>query len=449
MRRSLNPLVRTTFALLLAGIAAFSSAGSASAYDVHIVTPGETLSQIAARYGTTVARLRQLNNLSDINHVWYGQRLVVDSGNTAAAPAPGNQGVAGGDYRVRAGDSLTKIARRYDISLAQLARMNRMSPSRWLYTGQALKVPDSAPAAQSSPSQVGSAGQNAGAVQDYTVRAGDTLNILARRHGTTLRQLMSMNGMTSAGWLYVGQVVRVPGGAAVEAQPAPPAPAARVAPASAEAQPLRSDAVMHMVQPGEYLSQIAERYRVAPAVLVRVNGVRSPDLLEAGQVLRIPSPAGLELLDDAFTRLDPSQYPTQTERWVEVDLSEQLAIAYEGTTPVRAFVISSGVGNTPTVTGTFRIWAKIAMQDMRGGSRAAGNYYHLKDVRNVQYFYKNYAFHGTYWHDKFGTPMSRGCVNMTEADAAWLFEWTSPAVYGDDWLLSSNSNPGTLVMVHN
>ena len=88
------------------------------------------------------------------------------------------------------------------------------------------------------------------------------------------------------------------------------------------------------------------------------------------------------------------------------------------------------------------------MQDMRGGSRAAGTYYHLRDVQNVQYFHRSYGFHGTFWHDNFGTPMSRGCINMTNEDARWLFDWTSPTVPGDDWLFSNNANPGTLVMVH-
>ena len=131
-----------------------------------------------------------------------------------------------------------------------------------------------------------------------------------------------------------------------------------------------------------------------------------------------------------------------------MDLSEQRVVAYEGTEPVKAFIISSGRGNTPTITGTFRIWAKVSIQDMQGGNRAAGNYYHLENVRNVQYFFKDYGFHGTYWHNNFGTPMSRGCINMTEQDAKWLFDWTSPIVSDDDWVLSDDANPGTLVMVH-
>ncbi len=451
MRRRLSLMVRATLALLLAAIAAFASVRSVSAYEEHIVRPGETLSQIAARYDTTVARLRQLNNLPDANHVWYGQKLLID-GPTPNSSTNANQNTGGvASYRVRPGDSLSRIARRYRISLTELARMNNLSPFRWLYTGQVLRVPGSAPggrAVQSQPSQAGATNQSAGGVQFYTVQAGESLSIIARRHGISLTELAGMNNLSPYRWLYTGQVLRVPGSA--PEQPAAPAPAAEVQPAppSEEVHLDRTEVVAHLVQPGELLPQIADRYGIPAAVLARINRLQNPNVVEVGQVLRIPPPHALQLLEGSFARLHPSQYPTQTERWIEVDLSEQLAVAYEGTIPIRAFVISSGVGNTPTVTGTFRIWAKIAMQDMSGGSRASGSYYHLEDVQNVQYFFKNYAFHGTYWHNNFGTPMSRGCVNLTEEDAAWLFDWTSPAVYDDDWLFSDRSNPGTLVMVH-
>ncbi len=449
MRRRFSPMVRATLALLLAAIAAFASVRSASAYEVHVVRPGETLSQIAARYGTTVARLRQLNNLPNANYVWYGQRLLIE-GATPDSSTNANQNTGSvASYRVRAGDSLSTIAKRYGISLAELARMNNLSPFRWLYTGQVLRVPGSAPggqAVQNQPSQAGATNPNTGGVQFYTVQAGDSLSIIAKRYGISLSQLARMNNLSPFRWLYTGQVLRVP----APEQPAPPAPAPEVQPAPppAEVQPYRTEVITHLVQQGEYLSQIADRYQIPAAVLARVNRLQNPNVVEVGQVLRIPPPHALELLEGSFARLHPSQYPTQTERWVEVDLSEQLAVAYEGAIPIRAFVISTGIGNTPTVTGTFRIWAKVAMQDMSGGSRASGSYYHLKDVQNVQYFFKNYAFHGTYWHNNFGTPMSRGCVNLTEEDAAWLFDWTSPTVYDDDWLFSDRSHPGTLVMVH-
>jgi lipoprotein-anchoring transpeptidase ErfK/SrfK len=49
--------------------------------------------------------------------------------------------------------------------------------------------------------------------------------------------------------------------------------------------------------------------------------------------------------------------------------------------------------------------------------------YYLEGVPYVMYFYRDYAIHGTYWHNNFGTPMSHGCVNVNTPDAGWLFNW--------------------------
>ncbi len=449
MRRLIRPLVRGTLAIMFAGSATISSFQYAAANEVHIVKPGETLSEIAKQYGTTVASLRQLNSLRDANFVWYGQRLVIDQGGSVFADpqSAGRYQL----YRVKAGDSLTKLARRYGLSVTQLAQINGISPLRWLYSGQQLRLPI-------SPTSVHAAQSTAPVdFQRYTVRPGDTLTRLARQHGISLSRLMSVNGLSLARWLYVGQVLLVPAEREPALQPTPLVPALDPAPQAPALQPAlpisamvpgQSHGAVHTVQAGQSIRDIAGQYGVNHAAIAKLNNLANNSILEAGQALRIPSESALELLEGMEHRLDQSRYPTSTERWVEVDLSEQLAVAYEGTTPVKAFVVSTGVGSTPTVQGTFRIWAKIAMQDMRGGSRAAGTYYHLRDVKNVQYFHRSYGFHGTYWHDNYGTPMSRGCINMTNEDAKWLFDWTSPAVYTDDWLFSNNANPGTLIMVH-
>lgn len=148
-------------------------------------------------------------------------------------------------------------------------------------------------------------------------------------------------------------------------------------------------------------------------------------------------------------RLTPIEMPDTDERWIRVDLSEQTVIAYEGSRALRGFIISSGLPRTPTVTGTFRIRTKVRAQTMTGGDPALGNYYDLPNVQWVQYFYADYGFHGTYWHTKFGQPMSHGCINMTNADAKWLFDWAGPTWDGKTkWYPSSKDNPGTLVIVH-
>ena len=105
------------------------------------------------------------------------------------------------------------------------------------------------------------------------------------------------------------------------------------------------------------------------------------------------------------------------ERWIDINLSAQSVTAYEGSTPVRTFIVSTGLPNTPTVTGQFSIYLRYDSQTMSGPG------YYLPGVQWVQYFYQGYALHGTYWHNNFGQPMSHGCVNMTNADALWMYQW--------------------------
>ena len=151
--------------------------------------------------------------------------------------------------------------------------------------------------------------------------------------------------------------------------------------------------------------------------------------------------------DGKFT---PDFQVPEEEKWIRVDLGEQLLFAYEGKTPVRAFVISSGLPRTPTVTGEFRIRMKVRSQTMSGGSEEFGNAYSLPNVQWVQYFHQDYGFHGTYWHNNFGNPMSHGCVNMTNTDARWLFDWAGPTWEDDNaiWQRPSEDDPGTFVVVH-
>ncbi|MCD6520895.1 MAG: L,D-transpeptidase [Anaerolineae bacterium] len=131
------------------------------------------------------------------------------------------------------------------------------------------------------------------------------------------------------------------------------------------------------------------------------------------------------------------------EKWIEVDLSTQTLRAYEGTKLVFTARISSGRAHTPTVQGKFRIKRKYRYQLMTGPG------YYLPNVPYVMYFYAGYALHGAYWHDKWGTPTSHGCVNLRREDAKWLYEWTDPKVPpGANSVLATKENPGTWVLIH-
>jgi lipoprotein-anchoring transpeptidase ErfK/SrfK len=114
-------------------------------------------------------------------------------------------------------------------------------------------------------------------------------------------------------------------------------------------------------------------------------------------------------------------------RWIDVDLSQQTLIAYEDGVAVHTTLVSTGLSQTPTPTGQFRIWIKFRTDDMEGPG------YYIEDVPYVMYFYKGYGLHGVTWHGNFGHPMSHGCVNLPTEEAAWLFDW---------------ADVGTLVNIH-
>ena len=128
MGRHMKSLARVALALILAAVAVMSTGGSAIAAEEHIVQPGETLSQIAKLYGTTVADLQELNGLSDANYVWYGQRLLIDAEATVdPAPESAESAEAYQLYAVQPGDTLFRLAGKHGISLTKLMSINGFS----------------------------------------------------------------------------------------------------------------------------------------------------------------------------------------------------------------------------------------------------------------------------------------------------------------------------------
>jgi len=111
-----------------------------------------------------------------------------------------------------------------------------------------------------------------------------------------------------------------------------------------------------------------------------------------------------------------------SEKWIEIDLSDQRLNMKEGDTTVGSFLISSGKW-APTPQGEWRVWTKLRYTRMTGGSKALGTYYNLPNVPYVMYYYQGYGIHGAYWHNNFGHPMSHGCVNMKPEEAGIVFNW--------------------------
>jgi hypothetical protein len=112
------------------------------------------------------------------------------------------------------------------------------------------------------------------------------------------------------------------------------------------------------------------------------------------------------------------------ERWIEVDLSSQYLIAWEGDVSIYETYVSTGREGFETPPGSYRILVKLEKQTMEGV--LGGEYYNVPDVPWVQYFTNfGHAIHGAYWHNNFGYVMSHGCVNLPMDFAEWLYTWTS------------------------
>jgi len=135
----------------------------------------------------------------------------------------------------------------------------------------------------------------------------------------------------------------------------------------------------------------------------------------------------IQLLD--FTNFSPISPDIPAEKKeIHVSIDSQTLIAFENQEAVFACPVSTGVRYRETPQGEYRINRKYPSKHMGNGAfTSAISAYELPGVPWVSFFSDSgAAFHGAYWHDNFGNPMSHGCVNMRCEDALWLFRWAEP-----------------------
>lgn len=152
---------------------------------------------------------------------------------------------------------------------------------------------------------------------------------------------------------------------------------------------------------------------------------------------------------------EPPAEVGEGERWIDVDLSHQVLVAYEGKQARYVTLISTGRSKAPspdldyrTPRGLYRIRSKDLTSTMDDDTPGASPY-SLEDVPYVMYFKGAYAFHSAFWHDRFGRPRSHGCINLAPQDAKWLYTWAGPDL-PEIWHGGSatEENPGTWVYIH-
>ncbi|MBF0714970.1 LysM peptidoglycan-binding domain-containing protein [Gemelliphila palaticanis] len=162
--------------------------------NTYTVQPGDTLGEIAQRFGTTVAELQRINGITNPNLIYVGQVLSVKS--IPTTNPNNNSGGSQTTYTVVWGDTLSGIALKFGTTVAELQRLNGLVNPNLIHVGQVLVI---------NASTSGSSNYTPG--KTYTVVSGDTLSGIAQRFGTTVAELQRLNGIVNPNLIHVGQVL--------------------------------------------------------------------------------------------------------------------------------------------------------------------------------------------------------------------------------------------------
>lgn len=204
--------------------------------EIYTVKKGDSLWKIANKYNTTVEKLKSANNLKT-NTLSVGQKLVIPS--ISVSPEVSDT------YIVQKGDSLWSIANKFNMTVSELKNLNNLT-NNLLSIGQVLKIKDSSNNGKTT----------------YTVQKGDSLWVIANKYGITTEELKSYNNLTS-NLLSIGQVLKIPQGKT-------------------------STENIYTVKKGDSLWTIANRYNTTVEKIKVLNNLTS-NLLSIGQHLKIPN----------------------------------------------------------------------------------------------------------------------------------------------------------------
>jgi LysM repeat protein len=184
---------------------------------------------------------------------------------------------SGGDaestlYTVQWGDTLFSIASKHNTSVEEIAALNGISRPDQIQTGMQIKIPGAGSGtAATDTTTVEEPASTDGS--EYVVKPGDDLYAISQKFGVSVDDLVKANDLSTADFIFVGQTLTIPGagGAAVEATPAD-----------------SSAGKTHTVKAGETLATIASQYGVTANAIADANGIKNPNVISVGQVLKIP-----------------------------------------------------------------------------------------------------------------------------------------------------------------
>lgn len=225
----------------------------------YTVTRGDTACAIANAFQVGCPALIGFNRLNRNALIRVGQRLQIP-------PAQNQRGVSVAEpviYRVRAGESICGISKRFATDCHDLLAINGLTRKSIIQIGQEIVIPGALRAL--------------GLAQSYTVQRGDSACLIAARFRVPCQMLMTKNGLDRRGLIFPGQAIRIPG--LTEAM------------SEVTAGNTYKVSIPHAVRVGDTACQIAERYRVPCRKFISVNQLGRNAVIRIGQILLVPDVA--------------------------------------------------------------------------------------------------------------------------------------------------------------
>ncbi len=225
--------LRHSLLITVAASAILGVPATASAYFVHVVAPGESLTSIAAQDGLSVDALAAANGLSPDTDLLAGSTIQIPpqgagvvapstSSGSSSSESTESSGFAGaevpaststsGSYVVQPGDTLSAIAARSGVSVNSLAAANGLNPNAFLLIGTVLHLSGSSASTGTIVPVSETTTTTSSGESSYVVQAGDTLSAIAARSGVSVNSLAAANGLDPNRYLIAGTVLRLPGG---------------------------------------------------------------------------------------------------------------------------------------------------------------------------------------------------------------------------------------------
>ncbi|HLS66902.1 MAG TPA: LysM peptidoglycan-binding domain-containing protein [Pseudogracilibacillus sp.] len=256
-----------------------SSSSTKSSASTYKVKSGDTLSAIAARHGVTVANLKSWNNLSS-DLIFPGQALSVkkSSGSSSSSKSGSSSSSSSSTYTVKSGDSLSKIASMHGISIKNLMDWNNLT-STLIFPGNKLVVKKGAASSGGSSNSSSSGGSSSsGSSSTYVVKSGDTLSGIASKYGVTVNNLMKWNNLSST-TIYIGDKLKVNGSSSGGGSSSSGS-------SSNSNSGSSNSSTTYTVKSGDSLSKIASQYGVSVNNLMKWNNLSSTTIY-VGDKLKI------------------------------------------------------------------------------------------------------------------------------------------------------------------